>query len=79
METKYHNPDLLIQLISLTNEVEVKVSGVMALALINLGPQVCTISHDFCQHLGLQVKPLEDMIHLEEMGALQFHTQVTLN
>ena len=62
------NPDLIVQLVGCSNEVPVVIDGQEVTALIDSGPQVLSISIQFCKDLTLPIQPLGQLLELEGTG-----------
>ena len=59
------NPDPVARLIGRKNEGPIILEDKPLTALIDSGASVTTITEDCCQDLGLQIKPLGDLLHVE--------------
>ena len=62
------NPDPAAQLVGHANEAPVVMDGCEVTALVDLGAQVSNISARLCEELGLQIKPLGQLLELEGTG-----------
>ena len=62
------NPDPVTHLVGHSNKSPVIVDGQEMTALIDLGPQVSSVSSQFCENLALQIQPLGQLLELEGTG-----------
>ena len=59
------NPESVARLIGRRNEGPIILEDKPLTALIDSGASVTTITEGCCQDLGLQIKPLDDLLHVE--------------
>ena len=62
------NPDPIACLVGHSNEAPVVIDRQEVTALIDLAPQVLSISAQFCKELTLHIQPLGQLLELEGMG-----------
>ena len=66
--SKFLNPDPWARLIGRANEEKIKVNGNTVTALLDTGSQVTHISLDYCQAMGIPIKPIEQLVNIEGAG-----------
>ena len=68
--TKFLNPDPWARLIGRANEEKITVNGNTVTALLDTGSQVTHISLDYCQAMGIPIKPTDQLVNTEGAGGM---------
>ena len=71
MKELYHNPDPLVRLIGEANETDIVIENKQVKGLIDSGAQISSILDTFTSKLGLEIKQLNTLLHLEPTGGGQ--------
>ena len=82
-ESRYHNPDLLHQLIGPRSKINVVVNEEPVKGLVDSGAQISAISMKFVKRHGLPIFQLQQLLDFEGFGGVDIpyigFTELTLN
>ena len=82
-ESRYHNPDLLHQLIGPRNKIHVVVNEELVKGLVDSGAQISAISMEFVKRHDLPIFQLQQLLDFEGLGGVDIpyigYTELTLN
>ena len=65
---QYYNPDPIARMFGRANETTIEVNGVPITCLVDTGATVTIINADFCELLGLEVHPIDNLISVSAIG-----------
>ena len=65
---QYYNPDPIARIFGRANEITIEVKGVPTTCLVDTGATVTIINADFCEQLGLEVHPIDNLISVSATG-----------
>ena len=68
--TNFLNPDPWARLIGRANEEKITVNGNTVTALLDTGSQVTHVSLDYCQAMGIPIKPIDQLVNFEGGGGM---------
>ena len=66
--SKYYNPDPIARMFGRANEAKVEVNGISTTCLVDTGATVTIINESFCDHAGLQIHPLDQLVTISATG-----------
>ena len=72
--TNFLNPDPWARLVGRANEEKITVNGNTVTVLLDTGSQVTHISFDYCQAMGIPIKPIDQLVNIEgaRRGAIEY-------